>query len=52
MSHADTIEHLRNLVRALDNAYISSWQSTHWWDKELEAAKEHLKELDERSRDE
>lgn len=47
MSNADTVEHLRNLVRALDHAFISSWQSTHAWDKELAAAKEHLKELDE-----
>lgn len=33
---------LRNLVTALDKAYISSWQSTHNWQKELDLAREYL----------
>ncbi len=42
MSHADTLEHLRNLVAALDGAFISSWQSTAKWQKELDAAIDYL----------
>lgn len=38
-----TTELLRNLVNALDNAFISSWQSTHTWQKELDLALKHLK---------
>lgn len=46
MNHTDTIEHLRALVHALDNAFISTWQSTHFWVAELDAAREHLAQLD------
>lgn len=42
-AESNTKEHLRNLVNALDNAYISSWQSTHAWRNELNLAREHLK---------
>ncbi len=45
MSNADTIEHLRALVDALDNAFISVWQSTAAWQKELDAAREYLAAL-------
>lgn len=42
----DSKELLRNLVNALDNAFISSWQSTHAWQKELDLAREHLKDTE------
>ena len=45
MNEKDGVEFLRALVAALDGAFISSWQSTHAWQKELEAAREYLKEL-------
>lgn len=34
--------HLQALVTALDNAFISTWQSTAAWQKELDAANEYL----------
>lgn len=30
------------LVFAVDTAFISSWQSTAYWEKELQAAKDFL----------
>lgn len=33
---------LRNLTEALDNAFISSWQSTAAWQKQLDAARSVL----------
>ena len=39
---------LESLVNALDSAFISTWQSTDHWQKELDAAREHLKEIKER----
>lgn len=33
---------LVDLVKALDGAFISSWQSTHAWQRELDAAREWL----------
>ena len=51
MSKNDAIEFLRELVRALDGAFISSWQSTHAWQKELDAAREYLREIDEKEQD-
>lgn len=41
----DAIEILRNLTEALNNAYISSWQSTVAWSQELEAANAFLESL-------
>lgn len=38
----DAVEHLRELVTALDNAFISTWQSTAAWQKQLDAAREYL----------
>lgn len=35
---------LYDLVKALDNAFISSWQTTAHWDKELDAAREYVNE--------
>lgn len=37
---------LKELVDALDKAFISTWQSTAYWDGELDAAKEYLADLD------
>lgn len=39
-AEADTL--LRDLVEALDAAFISSWQSTAAWQKQLDAAREYL----------
>lgn len=33
---------LRELVLALDNSFISTWQSTAGWDSQLTAAREYL----------
>lgn len=41
-SEADTREHLSALVEALERAFISTWQSTAAWQKELDAAREYL----------
>ena len=38
---------LRELVKALDGAFISSWQSTAAWSKQLDAAREYLTEAEE-----
>jgi hypothetical protein len=40
MSHADEL--LASLVKALDNAFISTWQSTAAWAKQLDDAREYL----------
>lgn len=40
------VELLRDLVKALEGAFISSWQSTHAWQKELDAAREWLDALE------
>ena len=37
-------ELLVDLARALDSAFISSWQSTAAWSKELEAALAYIRE--------
>lgn len=42
----EALAHLRALVGAMDNAFISSWQSTHAWAKELEEAKAFLSTLE------
>lgn len=44
MSDSQAKELLRDLVGALDNAYISSWQTTAGWQKELDAASSWLNE--------
>ena len=33
---------LKELTEALDNAFISSWQSTHAWQFQLDEAKEYF----------
>lgn len=40
MTTADYL--LRDLVEALDGAFISTWQSTHAWQAQLDAAREYL----------
>ncbi len=40
--HADTIEVLENLTKALNGAFISTWQSTAAWQQQLDDAREHL----------
>jgi hypothetical protein len=38
----DAREFLKALVDALDNAFISTWQSTAAWQKQLDAARDFL----------
>lgn len=38
----EAIEYLRELVTALEGSFISSWQSTAGWQKQLDAASEFL----------
>ncbi len=44
MTNAESL--LRDLVQALDNAFISTWQSTAAWQSQLDAAREFLREHD------
>lgn len=44
---AEALPYLRELVDALDKAFISTWQSTAAWDKQLTNAREWLKQRDE-----
>jgi len=41
----ETVEYLRELVTALDNAFISSWQSTAAWQTQLDAARDYLSRI-------
>lgn len=43
LARSDTL--LRELVQALDSAYISSLQTTAGWQKQLDEAKAHINEL-------
>jgi hypothetical protein len=36
---------LADLVKALDNAFISTWQSTAAWDKQLDAARKYVEKM-------
>jgi len=38
----EALPYLRELVKALDGAFISSWQSTHAWQQQLDAARQWL----------
>jgi len=40
MTTADQL--LEALVYALDHAFISSWQGTHYWQEQLDEAREYL----------
>ena len=42
-SYSESFALLENLVHALDNAFISSWQSTAAWQKELTAGLDYVK---------
>lgn len=42
MSDSSYREALKDLVAALDSAFISSWQSTAAWQKQLDSARELL----------
>lgn len=44
---AEALPYLRELVKALDDAFISSWQSTAAWQKELDSARAWLNQRDE-----
>ena len=37
---------LKELATALDTAFISSWQTTSAWQKQLDAALEYLAKID------
>lgn len=39
---AEALPYLRELVAALDSAFISSWQSTAAWQTQLDEAREWL----------
>jgi hypothetical protein len=41
-SQEDAVALLKNLVNAMDNAFICNLQSTSYWNKELDAAREFL----------
>lgn len=45
IDYKNPVQILADLVYALDNAYISSWQSTYEWQKQLDVAKEYLEEI-------
>lgn len=49
MTEKDALPLLTDLVKALTNAYISSWQSTAAWDKELVAAQQYLEEMEQKA---
>jgi hypothetical protein len=40
---AEALPYLHELVKALDKAFISTWQSTADWQDQLDAAREWLK---------
>lgn len=44
-------ELLKNLVDALDSAFISTWQTTADWDKQLNEAREYVDSLNEKTND-
>ena len=43
---AEALPYLRDLVNALEGAFISSWQSTHAWQQQLNAARDWLEQRD------
>lgn len=42
----NAMSYLKELVKALDSAYISSWQSTAKWQEELDEAREFISEFE------
>lgn len=47
--HRDSFYHLKELCDALNGAFISSWQSTHAWQKQLDAANDYIRHLTEQN---
>jgi len=47
MNKSDVYEALKNLVRALDRTYWSSWQSTANFDVELDRARNLIDEVEQ-----
>ena len=45
-SESEALCHLRALVEALSGAYISSWQSTAAWQKQLDSASDWLETME------
>ena len=45
MNKALAIQILEDLVKALENSYISSWQTTAGWQQQLDAARKYIDEL-------
>jgi len=41
-TETDSFQHLKSLVEALESAFISSWQSTAAWQKQLDEAREFI----------
>ena len=48
MNERDALPLLEALVEALEGAFISSWQSTYYWQGELDAAREFLDEMEKK----
>lgn len=46
MTEKDAILLLKELVVALKTSYISSWQTTSGWQKELDQADAYLEEIE------
>lgn len=46
--HREAFDLLKGLAEALDNAFISSWQSTAAWQKQLDAAREYIRDEQEK----
>lgn len=44
---AEALPYLQELVKALDGAFISTWQSTAAWQDQLDAAREWLNQREE-----
>lgn len=44
---AEALPYLRELVKALDGAFISTWQSTAAWQEQLDQARAWLSQRDE-----
>lgn len=43
----ESLHLLRQLVNALDGAFISTWQTTAAWQKQLDEAREYLGAIDD-----
>ena len=50
VSESEAERLLKNLVEALQGAFISTWQSTHFWQNQLKEADEFLQQQEESRR--